>query len=127
MLTAEKLMDMGNLIAGGMINFEDIPFPNDFTLKERSLVAMIPEEMGGNHKHPRTECFLVFGGNLEFIWLDKNGKKQVESMTSKDNLLLFVVPPFLSHAVVNKSETETAYLLEFADMELRDFERVEVI
>ena len=110
-----------------MINFEDIPFPDDFTLRERSLVVMTPQKMGGNHKHPRTECFLVFGGNLEFIWLDENDKKQVESMTSKDNLLLFVVPPFLPHAVFNKSEIEIGYLLEFADGEQEGVKKIRII
>lgn len=110
-----------------VINKEDVPFPEKLDLTEDSIVVFPPNAKGGNHKHPRTEVFVGFG-ELILYWLDENGEKQSMHMSGESSsLLLFVIPPFLAHAVVNESESEQAVLYEWADAKQHDVQSVDII
>jgi hypothetical protein len=107
-----------------VLNFDDIPVPTE-KIKDRQIVHLAPQSVGGNHKHPRTEWFVGIG-ELEFVWLDENGHQQKTHMNPNGEILLIEVPPFLAHAVRNISATERAVLIEFADGKMVDVEKVEV-
>lgn len=110
-----------------MVDFKNLPLPTETSFTEQSLVTIPPGQTGGNHKHPRIEAFVAFGKGMEFHWIDEDGVVQKQSMVSDSELLLFVVPPLLPHAVVNTSPTEQGILLEFANESQHDVERVEVV
>lgn len=107
------------------LNSKSIPFPKDFEIKDTAVVYLKPSVAGGNHKHPRTEIFVGFGG-LVFYYQDENNKLQSELMYDKHGKLkLFIVPPFLAHAVRNESSMP-AFLYEFADHEQHDVEKIDL-
>jgi hypothetical protein len=95
-------------------------------IKDQQLVHLAPQSVGGNHKHPRTEWFIGIG-DLVFVWLDENGEKHEEHMHPDGQIRLIKVPPFLAHAVVNKSNDKVGILFEMADGKMIDVERVEVV
>ena len=100
--------------------------PSEFNLVEQSLVSIPPQEVGGNHKHPRQEAFIATSKNLVLYWLDKKGKHE-ETMLINDNLTIFIMPPYLPHAVFNKSTTSNALLYEFADDKQHNVETIKII
>ncbi len=103
-----------------------IPFPKDFKIKIQGIVIFPPGSKGGNHKHPRIEAFYS-NGDLTIIYLDKSGiKKELSMAPQGDSYKLFVTPPFLPHAVVNRTDKELI-LVEFADTEQHDVEKAELI
>jgi uncharacterized RmlC-like cupin family protein len=112
------------------ISFLDIDHLKKFVpiekIKAQQIISFLPQGKGGNHKHPRTEYFIGLGKGLQLTWMDESGQKQTEQMNPKNQLILFEVPPFLPHVVINTSETEIAFLLEFADQEINETERVEI-
>ncbi len=109
-----------------MIKKHDIPFPSEFKITEEAVVYIPSGEMGGNHKHPRVECFLAWGEGMTFYWLGENGEVNEEAMVTDEGLKLIVVPSFLPHVVVNHGEG-LGLLWEFADGAQVEVEAVEVV
>lgn len=108
-----------------VLNDRDIPV--DFSLvKDRQIVHFAPLSRGGNHKHPRTEWFVGIG-DLYFVWLDEAGKVHEEVMNPNEQLKLITVPPFLPHAVVNRSSDQTGILYELADAPAGETGKIEVV
>ena len=98
-----------------------------FTPVVRHLVTIPAGQISANHKHPRSEGFIGIGKSLTFYWIDTEGRTLEEDMTLDDQLLLFVVPPYVPHAIKNNSDAP-AVLLEYADSPQSDaqIERVDV-
>lgn len=107
-----------------VLNTKDIPVDQEL-IKDRQIVHLAPQSVGGNHKHPRTEWFIGIG-DLIFVWLDENGEKHQEHMHPNGQIKLITAPPFLPHAVVNQSRDKTGVLFEMADGKMQDVEAVEV-
>ncbi len=97
-----------------------------FKVKERNIVYIPPDEVGGNHVHPRSEAFVGLGNKLYFVWKDKDGNRHKEKMMDGEKLYLFFVEPQTPHAVVNE-DSSFAVLAEFADDSQHSVERTEVI
>lgn len=89
--------------------------PLGFEPKARTIVTIPPQAQGGNHRHSRIEAFVGFGEGLELHWIDESGEHQSAPMNPNGELLLFVMPSMVPHAVVNTSTTTQAFLLEYAD------------
>lgn len=107
-----------------VIDIDRLRLPENFQPIERSLVCIPPQQIGGNHKHPRVEAFLSFAEPLTLAWLDEQQKKYTEVMRE---LTLYVVSSNLPHAIINSSTSGNGVLLEFADMTQHNVESVEVI
>ncbi len=116
--------DNGNFV----LSFDDIPTPKNFNKVDQSIVYIKAGQIGGNHKHKRTEVFVGFGEGLEIYWLDKKGKLNFEKMNPNGELLVFFIAPFIPHAIKNNSKN-SGVLIEIADSKqtLADVERVKVI
>ena len=95
-------------------------------IKDQQIVHLGPVSVGGNHKHPRTEWFIAIG-DLVFVWLDELGEKQEAHMNPNGEIRLIKVPPFLPHAVVNKSKSEVGVLFEMADEISKDVEKIQIV
>ncbi len=108
-----------------VLNTDDIPL-DKAKVKDEQIVYLAPNNAGGNHKHPRTEWFVGIG-ELAFIWLDDAGKKHEEQMNPDGRLLLFEVPPFLPHAVANRSADTAGILFEMADGKMESAETVKIV
>lgn len=108
------------------INLDTLSMPASFVKKHHYVIHLPPLEIGGNHRHPREEVFLCLSDNVEFHWIDKEGKKHTRQMKEKDKLYLFYVRPHVAHAVVNKSELP-ATLVEFADSPHYDVEPMDIV
>lgn len=103
-----------------------VPFPEGFDIKIQGVVVFPPGSKGGNHKHPRTEAFYSLN-DLTFVYVDENRQKQEVSMAPEnDEYKLFVIPPNLPHAVVNRTDKEVV-MIEFANEEQHDVEAVELV
>jgi len=108
-----------------VLNMDDIPVSKDL-IKDQQIVYLAPQSIGGNHKHPRTEWFIGVG-DLVFVWLDDNGEKHEEHMHPNGQIKLITVPPFLAHAVVNRSQDKIGILFEMADGKMKDVEQIKVV
>ncbi len=108
-----------------VLNIDDIPLDKG-KIQDQQIVHFAPKSIGGNHKHPRTEWFIGIG-DLALLWLDEKNQLHEEHMHPNGQILLIEVPPFLPHAVINKSETQNAVLFEYADGKMKDVERVSVL
>jgi uncharacterized RmlC-like cupin family protein len=64
---------------------------------------------------------------LVFVWLDENGVRKEEHLHPDGQIRLITVPPYLPHAVVNKSNDKIGILFELADAKQKDVEKVKVI
>lgn len=96
-----------------------------FKIVERSVVQIPVQQYGGNHKHPRTEIIIGLG-DLELIWSDENNK--IQKINMNDGVFKMIeIPPNLPHAVLNKSQTSPATLIEYANSAQYDVERVSLI
>lgn len=103
-----------------------VQFPEGFDIKIQGVVVFPPGAKGGNHKHPRMEAFYSLG-DLIFVYLDENEQKHEMSMAPEnDDYKLFVISPNLPHAVVNRTDKEVV-MVEFANEEQHDVEKVELI
>lgn len=107
------------------LNLDDIPIDKD-VIKDTQIVHFSPGTIGGNHKHPRIEWYIGIG-ELVLYWLDEEGNKHEQFMSSDEGLLLIKIPPFVPHAVKNISEFKFAVLFEYADAKQYDVEKVTVI
>lgn len=107
-----------------VLNTEDIPV-DQAKIKDQQLVHLAPQSIGGNHKHPRTEWFIGIG-ELVFVWFDEDCQVHEEAMNLEGKIVLIEVPPFLAHAVVNKSKDTFGILFELADAKMEQVEKVEV-
>lgn len=107
-----------------VLDLDKIKIP--FDIKERSIVNIPPGQIGGNHKHPRREAFIGVGEGLELSW-NQDGKTERVNMNPEGELFLFLIPPYIEHAVINNSEITNGILIEFADEAQRDVEICEVI
>lgn len=108
-----------------VLNSADIPVPQEL-IKDQQLVYFAPSSVGGNHRHQRTEWFIGMG-ELVFIWLDENGQSHEEPLHPDKQLRLVTVPPFLPHAVVNRSSTQSGVLFELADSKVNHTQKVPVV
>ncbi len=103
-----------------------VPFPDGFSIKTQGVVVIPPGAIGGNHKHPRAEAFYSLG-DLTFVYPGEAGEKREISMgPDKDEYKLFMIPPNLPHAVVNKTDKQVV-MVEFANEEQHDVEKVELV
>ena len=107
-----------------VLNFDDIPVEKEL-IKDQQIAHLAPGSIGGNHRHPRTE-WLIGIGDLVCIWLDENGVKHEEHMNPSGQIRLVIIPPFLAHAVVNRSENTAGLIYEMADGKMKDVELVKV-
>lgn len=107
-----------------VLNTDDIPVQKEI-IKDQQIVHLAPLSVGGNHKHPRTEWFIGIG-DLYFVWLDEDGARHEESMHPDGQIVLIEVPPYLPHAVVNKSKDKVGILFEMADEKMEKVEQVKV-
>lgn len=107
-------------------DLDNIDLPEGFKAKERWLAFIPAGGYGGNHKHARIECFIGIGEGMMFIWQDESGKIQEEAMHPNGEYFLFVVHPYLPHAVINNGSKE-AIMLEYADGPLVDVEYLDLI
>ena len=108
-----------------VLNVDDIPVDKAL-VKDQQIVHFAPGAIGGNHKHPRTEWFVAVG-DLVFYWLDDDGKRHEEHMHPNGEIRLITVPPYLPHAVVNRSKDQVAVLFELADGKQENVEEVKVV
>lgn len=101
----------------------------DFPIKERSIIHMPPQQLGGNHSHHRTEAFIALGENTEFHWIDDNEEKHVEPMNPESRLQVVIVYPGTPHAIRNNSDSLAATIIEYATapQALEDVTREQVI
>lgn len=109
-----------------VLDIDKVNFPEEFEAKERSLVYLPPQQIGGNHKHPRIEAIIGIG-DLEIAWLDE--QKQLHKLPLNENgqLSLTLIPTMLPHAVFNKSRDQFAILFEYANETQHDVELVKVL
>ena len=98
-----------------------------YEVKEKSVVKIPPEEMGGNHKHPRWEALIGIGQGLVLIWQEDDGTKKEEKMNPDEKLYLFVIPPYIPHTVINTSDVEFGILVEYASAVQHDVEPVDLV
>lgn len=108
-----------------VLNTDDIPV-NKELIKDTQIVNIGPGVIAGNHKHSRIEWFVALG-DLVLIWIDEEGKQQETHMNPEGGLRLIEVPPYLPHAVVNRSKTEKGIIFEMASAKMIDKEDVKVI
>lgn len=108
-----------------VLNTDDIPVDMS-RVKDQQIVHLAPGSKGGNHKHPRTEWFIGIG-ELFFVWLDESGQTHEEHMHPDGKIRLITVPPFLVHAVINRSADKVGILFELADGKMTNVEAVPVI
>ncbi len=109
-----------------VLNLKDIPLPPEFNIAEQSIISIPPKQIGGNHKHPRTEAFVGIGEDLELHWLDEKGSEQKQSMSAKNELKVFIIQPNLAHTVVNNGDLP-AILIEIANAPQHKVEAVPVV
>ncbi len=102
-----------------VLNTQTIVFPQRFQIVEQSIVYIPPHQYGGNHKHPRVECFIGIGNNLELWWQDEQGRTNKELMNDS-NLCLFLMPSYVPHLVYNGSSEHSAILYEYANDKQHD-------
>ena len=108
-----------------VLNTNDIPIDKT-KIKDQQIIIIGPGAIGGNHSHPRTEWFVALG-ELELIWLDSDGLQQTLDMYSGQQPKLIEIPPFLPHAVINRSQTQSSTLYEWADQKAVEPEPVKII
>lgn len=77
--------------------------------------------------HQRKEALLGIGTTAYFVWQDDKGKIHEEPMNPEGELYLFIIPPEVPHAVVNKSPHEPAILYEYFDSPDTAITKVELI
>ena len=110
-----------------VLNLTELPI--DYSqIKDQQLICFAPGSVGGNHYHQRKEWFIGFG-DLEFIWLDEDNKKQIIPINPNGKIQIIEVPPLLSHAVRNVSNDKQAILYELANQKMKkgEAEKVEII
>lgn len=108
-----------------VLNTDDIPLDKDL-IKDTQIVHLAPLSVGGNHKHPRTEWFIGIG-DLVFVWLNEKGEKQEQHMHPNGQIRLITVPPFLPHAVENRSQDNPGILFEMADGKMENVEQIKIV
>ena len=109
-----------------VLNTKDIPIPKENSI-DTQFITIPPENIGGNHKHPRTEYYIGMGSELELVWINNENKTEYLKMNPEGQLLLIEIPPMIPHAVVNKSKNQTAFLIEYANDVLKNTESVKVV
>lgn len=82
---------------------------------EQSIIHLPAGQAAGNHRHARQEALLGIGATAFFLWQDENGKVYEEAMNPNNTLYLFVIPPNVPHAVINRSSDEPVILYEYFD------------
>lgn len=98
-----------------------------FEAKESYVIFIPPTAFGGNHKHPRREAFITLSPDLELIWEDELKKIHREMMMKENELKLYIVDPFVPHVIVNRSVTNPATLIEYADKPQYDVVAVDLL
>ncbi len=109
-----------------VIAIDDIVLPSEFKVKQKAVINIPAKQIAGNHKHPRTECFISITQGLKLVWLDKEGKKYEKHMREGKELFLWILASNTPHAVINAGDGE-GVLLEYADDVQHDVERVEIV
>jgi uncharacterized RmlC-like cupin family protein len=101
--------------------------PDTFQPIQQSVIALPAQRIAGNHKHKRKEALFGIGESAYFLWQDKTGIVREEQMNPGDTLYLFVIPPDIPHAVVNRSADKPVVLYEYFDDIYRGVERVNLL
>ena len=66
-------------------------------------------------------------GDLTLVYINESGIKREISMAPEDGKYkLFLMPPNLAHAIVNRTDRELV-MVEFANEEQHDVEKVQII
>ncbi len=97
-----------------------------FETKDEMIVKIPSLQFGGNHTHPRQECWFGIGEKLELIWLDEHKNLQKVKMNEHKQLSLFLMPPNIAHTVINYGGND-AFLYEFADGPQVDVKQFDLI
>lgn len=108
-----------------VLDIDSIVLPEKIHIAEKTIVSIPPQQFGGNHKHPRIEAFIGLGENLEFLWLDDKKKVHKQPLMQKGKLSLIIVPSYLPHVIVNRSQKTTEVMLEYANEPQHDVEPVQ--
>ncbi len=108
-----------------VLNTDDLPIEKNL-IKDQQIILLAPGSYGGNHTHPRTEWFVTMD-DLSLFWVDAEDVTHEVTMQSGDTVLLFEIPPNLSHAVRNNSTSKQGVLFEYADAKMRNAKAVKVI
>jgi ADP-ribose pyrophosphatase YjhB (NUDIX family) len=108
-----------------VLDTDKLPLAGDFEVRETSVVRLPAGQIAGNHKHSRREAYFCLDEGVQLHWVDEAGQVHIEQMANAENdPRLFVVPPFVPHAVVNASGRGVT-LLGYADGPLENVEPVE--
>jgi uncharacterized RmlC-like cupin family protein len=108
------------------IDLASIKPPAGFTIRDAGLFLIPAGVIGGNHRHPRQECFIGLGEGLAVIWQDEHGQTHEEPMNPDGEVRLFHMPSMLPHAVINRG-SGPATLYELADGPQVDVERIKLV
>lgn len=95
-----------------VLDIDSVEVP--FTIKQRQVVCIPAGQIGGNHTHPRREAFIGIGTELELVWQVGDTIHRTK-MNPGGKSRLFVIPPYMPHAVINRAAEGEAVLLEYAD------------
>lgn len=106
-----------------VLDIDSISVNLEFDVVEKSIVAIPPKQIGGNHRHPRTEAFIALNKEVRLVWLDDTDERHELKM---DELIAYIMPSEIPHAVINEFDA-TAHLLEFADGMQHGVSQVSVI
>jgi hypothetical protein len=109
-----------------IVDVEATPLPPSFEIKEKLVIYLPPNQVGGNHVHWRTEVLIGIGAGLELHWIDSNGETHIEPMNPSGKLYAITVGSSTPHAVLNRSGS-FAILIEYANGDLSDAQPVAVI
>jgi len=101
-------------------------FTSTDTVKQ-SIVWLPSGQVAGNHKHERKEALFGIGDTAYFLWQDAEGQIHEEAMNPDSKMYLFIIPPHVPHAVINKSSAVPVILYEYFNDIQGEVEKVNLI
>jgi uncharacterized RmlC-like cupin family protein len=110
-----------------ILNTQQVVPPGTLDIVEQAIVWLTPGKTAANHRHARSEALLGIGEALYFFWQDEEGTIYEEEMYPNGVLYLFLIPPNVPHAVINRSVDKPAFLYEYFDDIFRGIETVELV
>ncbi|HLD21767.1 MAG TPA: cupin domain-containing protein [Patescibacteria group bacterium] len=97
-----------------------------FQISEKMVIVLPPQAIGGNHMHPRTEICIALSPELQLFW-QENGVLHQEMLFHPGELVAYIIPSHLPHAVVNISRKNVASMIEYANNTQHDVEHIEIV
>lgn len=98
-----------------------------FICENQALIWIPPHSAAGNHRHTRREALIGLGDETFMVWQEDDGATYEEPMQVGETIHMFIIPPLMPHAVVNRSGAIPAILYEYFNDPSNDVERVNVI